>query len=298
MFKTLRSKILFITILVIAIFMAVVLCYTAYARMKTKKLMLKNYSLSVNSFVEEIDKKILRMEDNSRDLALIGKLFYRTDKSIGLTNQAITKIFENYPDSLGGGIWFEPYIVDPAQKRTCFYAFRNKKGELVLDESFASEKYDYHNQNWYNEIKSQLTKDDNTAWSLPYYENQGSETMMITAGSGIYDGDKLIGISTVDWELSSIFKELSEMKPLENGFALFEQRRRLNDSFAILANNDFDYIIVSTDPYLDNKNLVGKSLKNIPWYKDNLKWITYIDYHGKKYVPFVKYTQNGLVLII
>ena len=298
MFKTIKSKILFITILVMAVFMTVVLGYTAYARMKTKKLMLKNYSLSINSFVEEIDKKILRMEDNSRDLALIGNLFYRTDKSIGLTNQAITRIFENYPDSLGGGIWFEPYIVDPVQKRTCFYAFRNKDNKIVLDENFASEEYDYHNQSWYKEIKSQLTKDDNTAWSLPYYENQGSKTMMITAGTGIYDGDKLIGISTVDWELGSIFKELSEMKPLENGFALFEQRKRLNDSFAILANNDFDYIIVSTDPYLDNEDLVGKPLKNIPWYNDDLKWITYINYHGKKYVPFVKTTQNGLVLII
>lgn len=298
MFKTIKSKILFITIMFIAVMMATVLCYTAIARMKTKQLMLKNYAFSINSFVQEIDEKILRMEDNSRDLALIGKLFYRTDKSIGLTNQAITRIFENYPDSLGGGIWFEPYVVSPTQKRTCFYAYRNKKGELILDESFASEKYDYHNQSWYKEIKSQITKNNNTAWSLPYYENQGSETMMITAGTGIYDGNQLIGISTVDWALDSIFKDISEMKPLQNGFALFEQGKQLNDSFGLLANSKFNYIIVSTDPYLDNENLVGKPLNNIPWYKDNLRKITYINYHGRKYVPFVKWTKNGLILII
>ena len=298
MFKTIKSKILFITILLIAVLMSTMLCFAFVARMKTKQLMLKNYSFSINSFVQEIDEKILKMEDNSRDLALIGSLFYRTDRSIGLTNQAITKIFENYPNSLGGGIWFEPYIVNPQQKRTCFYVYRDKSGKLILDESFASEKYDYQNQSWYKEIKSQITKEDNTAWSLPYYENQGSETMMITAGTGIYDGDKLIGISTVDWEIGSIFKEISEMKPLENGFALYEKRKKLNDSFTILANEDFDYIIVSTDPYLDNKNLVGKSLNNIPWYNKNLKNITYMNYQGKKYVPYVKHTQNGLVMII
>lgn len=298
MFKTVKSKILIFTITTLALLMLVFALYLGIFRMKTKQLMLQNYSLSINTFVRNIDSQIVKMEDNSRDLALIGSLFYQTDRSIPLTESAITKIFNNYPQSLGGGIWFEPYAVDKNKKRFCFYMFRNKNNELVFDNNFSSEEYDYHNQGWYKEITSKITKEHNTAWSLPYYEDQGSYTKMITVGTGIYVGDKLVGISTVDWEISSIFDELSVMKPQEKGFAFYKSGEEIKDSFALFANSNDDYILASNDPYLDNNALVGKSLKNIPWYRDNLYWITYINYHGRKYVPFVKQISNGTTLII
>ncbi|MBQ3642601.1 SpoIIE family protein phosphatase [bacterium] len=260
--------------------------------------MLKNYSLSINTFVHELDKNILTFEDNARDLALIGSLFYKTDKNTELTKVVIKKIFENYNNSLGGGIWFEPYAFSKERKRLCYYMFRNSNGVLILDGNFESDEYDYHNQGWYKQIKSKITKEKTTAWSLPYYENQGSRTMMITVGTGIYDGNKLIGMSTVDWKIDSIFKELSEMKPIENGFSFFAKRKAIKDSFSLLASEKDNYIIVSTDPYLDNETLTGKTLDNIPWYNANLIKKTYFSYHNKVYVPFVKHINNGMMLII
>ena len=298
MFKTIKSKILILTFVMLAVLMLVFICYVGIFRMKMKQLMLQNYSYSVNSFVQQINEKVIRAQDNSKDLALLGSLFYKTDRSVPLTNRAITKLFENYENSLGGGIWFEPYIVDKTQKRTCFYAYRNKNGEIVLDENFSSDEYDYHNQGWYKQIMGQINKENPMAWSLPYYENQGSRTMMITVGTGIFDGNKLIGLSTVDWELSSIFEEIKEMKPIERGFYLFKTKGRIKDSFSLFASGKDNYIIATDDPNLDNDKLVGKTLDNIPWYNDNLFHTTYFDYQGKKYVPFVKHTINGMLLII
>ncbi len=298
MFKTIKSKILLIIVLILAILLVAFSCYAVVFRAKTKQLMLQNYSFSVNSFVHQINDKITRLEDNSKDLALIGSLFYRTDRSIPLTDKAITKIFENYDNSLGGGIWFEPYIVDKSKKRMCRYIYRNNDGVLTFDDNFEGDEYDYHNQGWYKQIISQVTKEDDTAWSLPYYEKQGSDTMMITVGTAIFYDDKIVGISTVDWELSAIFKDISEMKPIEKTFSLYDGKNKIKDSFAVLADKEHDYIIVSNDPFLDNEALIGKSLKNIPWYNENLKNITYITYHNKKYVPFVKNIKNGMVLII
>ena len=140
MFKTIKSKILILTFVMLAVLMLVFICYVGIFRMKMKQLMLQNYSYSVNSFVQQINEKVIRAQDNSKDLALLGSLFYKTDRSVPLTNRAITKLFENYENSLGGGIWFEPYIVDKTQKRTCFYAYRNKNGEIVLDENFSSDE--------------------------------------------------------------------------------------------------------------------------------------------------------------
>ena len=298
MFKTVKSKILITAIIMLTILMSAFACYTIVSRMKTKQLMVQNYVFSVDKFVQDIDKKIIKYEDNSRDLARIGGLFYKTDKSIDLTNRTVITIFENYPESLGGGIWFEPYVVDKTKKRVCFYAYRNKENKVVLDESFSSEEYDYHNQGWYKQIISKVTPKNNIAWSAPYYENQGSNTLMITLGSGIYVNNELIGISTVDWEISTIVDDVSKMKPLEKTFSMYKNGNEIKNSFALFGNKEYDYIIATSDPYLNNDELIGHSLKEIPWYADNLYWITYITYHNKKYIPFYKTLRNGMLLVV
>lgn len=298
MFKTVKSKIFAITLLMLALLMLAFVCYGFVFRMKTKQLMLKNYSASINIFVQQIIEKVLRAEDNAQDLALIGNFYYKTGRSSKLTQILMQDLFDNYEQTLGGGIWFEPYIVKKDKKRLCFYAYKNKNNQFIFDKSYESEEYDYHNQNWYKEIVSQITEKNATAWSRPYYESQGSDSMMITVGTGIYDNHKLIGISTVDLAICTIFQEVSKMKPLESGFALFEKRKEIKGSFALFANTTDDYIIVSTDPYMQNLFLVGQSLKNIPWYKKDIKNMTYMTYHNKKYVPFVKNLGNGETLII
>ena len=138
MFKTVKSKILAIAIAVLAV---IIFLFTAYAyvfEIKTKPLILDYYSRYIEVLKDESNDDIIKIGNNSKGLALIGGLFYRTDKSVDLTKEVIKKIFYNYPDSLGGGIWFEPYVIDKSRKRFCFYAFRNKNGEIVIDDSFNS----------------------------------------------------------------------------------------------------------------------------------------------------------------
>ena len=301
MFKTLKSKILAIAITVFAVIIFVFLFFAYGFEIKTKPLILDYYSRHIEVLKDGINNEIIKIENNAKGLALIGNLFYRTDKSIDLTKEVVKKIFYNYPDSLGGGIWFEPYVIDKSQKRFCVYAFRNNEGVVVIDESFNSEEYNYLEQGWYKQIISQI-KDKNVdvGWSLPYYENQGSNTLMITAGSGIYDNNgKLIGISTVDWQISSIEEDLKNMKfARENSLSSFASGKYIKNNFALLANLNDNYVIVSTDPYLDNKSLIGKSLDNVPWYKPSLIDDLFFTYQNTMYVPYVKKFNNGMGLVI
>jgi len=301
LFKTLKSKILAIAMSVLTVIMFVFLAFAYTFEHHTKPLMFNFYSRFIEVLKDDINDDIIKIENNAKGLALIGGLFYKTDKSVDLTKEVIIKIFNNYPDSLGGGIWFKPYVIDKSQKRFCFYAFRNKDGNVVLDESFNSEEYDYFNQSWYKEIISKIEdKKVAVAWSKPYYENQGSNTLMITAGSGIYDNNgNLIGISTVDWEISSIEQEIKNMKFTYKGsLPSFARGDDIKNNFALFASVEDNYIIASTDPYLDNKSLVGKEIKNIPWYNTDLINVIFMNYHGKDYVPYVKNLDNGMVLII
>ena len=298
MFKTIRSKILIMSILMLTVLMFAFACYTLVSRMKTKQLMVQNYGDSVNSFVRDLDERIVKSEDNLKSLALIGGLFYRTDRSYELTNKVVQRIFENYPQTLGGGIWFKPYILDKSKQRVCFYAYRNKDNEIVIDENFSSEEYDYPNQEWYKQIISRVTPERNIIWTKPYYENQGSYTTMVTAGTGIYVDGELVGIATVDWEIDSVIDEVSNMKPFEKTFSMYKNGAKIKNSFALLGDKEYDYIIASSDPYLANDKIVGHSLKEIPWYADNLYGITYVTYHDKKYVPFYRKLRNGMVFVI
>lgn len=299
MFKTLKSKIIITAIIMLTFLMCAVSLFAVYSRMYTKQLMVQNYRYDIDAtFVENINDQIIAMEHNLRGLALIAGLYYKTDRSDKLTESVMIRIFRNYPRSLGGGIWFKPYIIDKNAKYKCFYAYRNKENKVLIDKNFANEEYDYPNQAWYQEIISKVTPKRNIVWSKPYYENLGSYTKMVTAGTGIYVDGELVGIATVDWEISSVIENISKMKPSEKTFSMYKKGAEIENSFALFGNADDDYLIATNDPYLDGKNLIGHSLKEIPWYADDLYDHTYIKYQGQKYIPFFRKLSNGMVLVI
>ena len=288
MFNTIKSKILLI-VFTMLVTLSIVLSVFSYIYLKnSKSLIIQSCSYSIGQIVQNINKEITKIENNSKDLALIGEIYYTSAKNKSSIEHNVKRVFENYPMFLGGGIWYKPNSIDPLKKFYCVYAFRDKKSNIYIDERYETPEYNYPEQSWYKEIVSHLEgDDDNVAWSLPYFENEGGHTFMVTAGSGMYVDGKLVGISTVDWELGSIAKSIRDIKPTKNSFALF-------------ADIENDYIIASTDPFLNNVELTGKSLKNIPWFttKEYLKKITYITYHNQKYIPYVKTLDNGMVVIV
>ena len=299
MFKTLKAKIIITSIVLLTFLMLAVAVFALFSRMSTKQLMVQNYKRTIDaSFVEDVNDQIITLEHNLKGLALIGTLYYKTDRSDELTDRVIVRIFRNYPETLGGGIWYKPYIIDKNEKYNCFYAYRNKDNKVVMDRNFSSSEYDYPNQTWYKEIISKVTTNRNVVWTRPYYENQGSYTKMVTAGTGIYVDDKLVGIATVDWEISSVFENISKMKLYERTFSMYRSGNIIQNSFVLFGNVKEDYVIATNDPYLDGESLVGHSLKEIPWFATDLYGKTYITYHGKKYIPFYRELPNGMVLVV
>ena len=109
MFKTLKSRIIFTSFVMLTLLMSVFIFFAIQSRMFTKQLMVQNYRFSINAlFVNDINDSIMTLEDNLKSLALIGGLHYRTSRSDELTDEVVIRIFRNYPNTLGGGIWFKP----------------------------------------------------------------------------------------------------------------------------------------------------------------------------------------------
>ncbi len=290
MFNTLKSKIIIIVFSMFITLVCVLTAFTCLYYRDTKYLMLEYVSKNVETQAQNINKELVKIEKNARSLALMGELYYKFDRNKSIAEKTVIQVFDNYPDSLGGGIWFKPYYITPEKEYDCIYVYRNKQGNIVTDYNFESQEYDYPQQSWYKEIMPHITKNHNIEWSSPYLEKIGSNSYMITAGVGIYDNNaKLVGISTVDWEIHAVVNAIQKIKNKLN---------LSNNCFALFAYPQKDYVIVSTDKFLDNDSIIGKSLKNVPWYNDNLINIIYFDYHGKKYTPYVKNLDNGMVFIL
>ena len=81
------------TFVMLAVLMLAFVSYIGIFRMKMKQLMIQNYGNSINAFVQQLDDKVIRAVDNSKDLALLGSLYYKTDRSIPLTNKSIIMLF-------------------------------------------------------------------------------------------------------------------------------------------------------------------------------------------------------------
>ncbi|MBR1617049.1 SpoIIE family protein phosphatase, partial [bacterium] len=134
-------------------------------------------------------------------------------------------------------------------------------------------------------IEGLKARTDRITWTRPYFEDESTKKLLVSAGVGIYEKDKLVGISTVDWELNDIKKMISEMRLTPNSFVLF----------ANICNGS---IYVSTDKFLDSEKLTGKSLDYIPWYNPSITDMSSFVYHDIKYISYVKMLDNGMLLIV
>lgn len=287
MIHTIKSKILIIVISTFVILSSALLIFSLNSYKHSGKLIIQSYYYSIAVLVQNLNKEIIQIENNAKDLAVLGSLYYNAGagRNENKANDTILKLLNNYRGSFGGGIWFEPYKFDKRKRLSCIYAYRTKPNKLIIDKNFESESYNYLGQDWYKQITSKISPSKNIAWSMPYFEKRGRNRLMVTAGSGIYVDGKLVGISTVDFRFRSILRYISKIKPTHNSFVLFADRVN-------------DYILVSTDKYLDNPKLTGSSLSNIPWYNDDLHKTTYFKYHNTIYVPYVKVLDNNMILIV
>ena len=106
MFNTLRVKIVIFTLsfLLLLSFVLTISGFIHFAN--AKQLLMISYDFTISSFAERIDKDIVKLTNNAKDLALMGSVLYKTrnvsDKNF-MSNQipkfVITNIFENYNDS-------------------------------------------------------------------------------------------------------------------------------------------------------------------------------------------------------
>ena len=283
MLASIKSKIVVLTLTLLIVLGAVVTAAAITAFYHDKELIIAGNNSAITAFEGQMNTEIAELEKNALDLALMGEIYYENGKQQEIGEFFTKEILQNYPNSMGNGIWFEPFRISEDQKATCIHALW-EDGKIGFLPSCVRGDYDYFKQNWYAEIIEDLKEGKHLSWARPYKSSQ-VEFLMTTVGTGIYANGELVGMAMVDWQMDTILRSILKIKPTPNSFVLFADK----------AN---DYIIATTEPKIDNTAVLGKPLKTLGWYSNGLKEGMAFDYKGTTYIPYIKQLNNGFFLIV
>ena len=283
MIKSIKSKIIILTCSLLLILGLVVTGAAITAFYHDKEFVISGNNATITAFEGQLNTEIAELEKNAKDLALMAKIYYQNEKNQEWGEFFTKELLKNYPNSMGNGIWFEPYKIKKDKKSFCIHALWEGSNISFLP-SCVQGDYDYFSRNWYIEIIQDLKAGKEISWTRPYKSSE-VEFLMTTVGVGLYDDHELVGIAMVDWQMDTILKSILKMKPTPNSFVLF-------------ADKTNDYIIATTEPGINNKNIMGKSLSDLKWYSPTLTEGVPFNYKGTKYIPYIKQLNNGLFLIV
>jgi sigma-B regulation protein RsbU (phosphoserine phosphatase) len=278
MLFSIRVKIISIVLVFLSLISTAFVIYSINTTGNLKALRLEGIQRLVDFETEKVNKVIAEIEKAAVFFA-IGSIFAFDAQLEGFGEILVVEYLKSFPTVIGGGFWYAPYAYRKDQLRAGFYAFFDKENKKVrLDDTFFMDEYDYHNTSWYLEITESLKHPYQVVWTKPYVDDSGTYSLMTTAGAGVFDENgNLFAISTVDWEINELIKNLFEISPTRN-------------SFTILCVPAKDYIISSTYDTI----LKGDSIDEFPFdiYADSFIL------NGINYMNFGRYMDNGWLLTI
>lgn len=221
-----------------------------------------SYETSKNLINNEIDQKMNYKIDQT--ITSIDNTLYKHKriaetlaKTVEVTGNQMERsqyetILKSYiavnDDTLGAGVWYEPYLHNAEERYFGPYAYRDG-GNIIYTEDYNDPKYDYHNQEWYV-----IGKNTNkpVAWSAPYADSVSGITM-VTATAPFYDSNKkLLGVTTADIDLSSLQDMIMNIKVEENSSAFL-----LDKDGLYIAVADTDKVMKANILQDDNKDLAA-----------------------------------------
>lgn len=169
------------------------------------------YTIAKKIVEKEIEQKLQHqmaetINEIENYLTAHKKIVYSLSKTIEAVGKDLTKeeyiaLLTKYPsaneETLGTGVWYEPYQYDRALKYFGPYAYKDE-GKVVFTEEYATAEYDYVSWDWYTMAKG--VKDD-VVWTAPYHDEL-SGIIMITATAPLYENGTFQGVVTSDMDLN------------------------------------------------------------------------------------------------
>lgn len=255
----LKTKITFLTLAtVLTIFIIAMGINTLIFYAQAKEFRDREINSSISFFLSEINNATSKTEIVGQDIAQAGEIVYNIKSSEKPKDSLATILREkmkNFPNLIGGGIWYEPNLL--GEKYLGPYAsWKDNRVEVTWEYSNAS--YDYFNQSWYqfalpDKWNRQTPRTEPRYRTAPYMDTLANEKVIfITLCTIMYDKtQKIIGMSTIDWTLQSLKGLLLKLDITKS-------------SFAVLIDKESKKILFHPE-----ESLLLKDYRELLWLKNN-----------------------------
>ena len=244
----------------LAIFLPIVLIATVSittmslleTRTEVTHLIEKQVESSLNELVEEMEHEFTAHKRIAEGVASLymaqGNNMIKDDYQ-----RMIEKILPLNKNTLGAGIWLEPYTYSEEIQYFGPYVYKDGD-ELVYTEDYESSDYNYPDTDWYQIGKNAK---DGVGWTDPYFD-EASDITMITAAVPFYMDEKFAGVVSADYDLATIQKIILDVVFEKSGYAFL-----LDTKGQFIAHKDQDKVMkqsITEDPEL--KTLGEDLIKN------------------------------------
>ncbi|CUS49481.1 MAG: two-component signal transduction system histidine kinase [Idiomarinaceae bacterium HL-53] len=182
-----------------------------------------------NNSINHIENLAASMEQQAINLAIAGEQLFELKNTTQLelevfsatVQKTLLDNFRAFPAAIGGGIWYEPYTLDPNIELYGPYVYRNL-GEVEFTWDLNTPEYNYPQQDWYLMAAEANWGLEQTSfrpifWTEPYRDDSGSLSLMMTVDAVMLDENRRpLGMATVDWALDELTTTLARVKVTEN----------------------------------------------------------------------------------
>lgn len=156
-------------------------------------------------------------------------------------NELLKNYIPMYDETFGMGIWFEPYAF---QKKEQYAPFAYRDGEnVILDDSYTAGDLDIWSTEWYK-----VGSEPDGGWTKAYADPATNVSMVTTAYPIEKQNGDLMGVVTVDVDISRIQKLITET-PIE-----YDGKAILVQSDGVLLGGGMDENRLTKENILDDKN--------------------------------------------
>lgn len=170
--------------------------------------------IQMNQIINEIENYLIAHKKTVHGLA-------KTIEALGLDLSRqdyiyyLNRYLEVNEETLGCGVWFEPYAYEENIKYFGPYTYKDTHGIVFTDE-YESEEYDYFSWEWYTMGRGVV---NNVVWTDPYYD-EISNIIMITATAPFYHSDgRFLGVVTSDMDLDILRNIIGSIEVGQTGVA-------------------------------------------------------------------------------
>ncbi|MBB6622705.1 methyl-accepting chemotaxis protein [Clostridium gasigenes] len=255
---------------------------------------------------ESIQKNLMKHSQLTQSLSKNIESSYKLVKKDNYISM-VSKSISTNEETLGAGVWFDPYKFDANKKCFAIYEYR-EGGQIKYAPEYSDDSNKYHEESWY---KVGIDSKKAIEWSDPYIDKV-TKISMVTSTSPFYDENKkFLGVTTADIGLATMQKMVQEIKVGKDGNAFLIEKNGI-----YISDKDQEKILEQKITEDSNKSLaeLGKEMidkkngqktydengeENLVFYKSipDVDWIIAIRIPTKElYQPITQLMIKSIVI--